>query len=165
MLRLRFLVPIAVLALAAVACGNDNPTTPSSQSSTPAGSTASPLTNKGTKDVGSMSNFTVEADDFYFEPTFIKVKAGQKLSLEVENEGSAQHTFTITSLNIDKTIDPGKKVEVEITFTGPADLAFFCRFHGSSGMRGAFFFGSAPTDAAAGSSGGTSGGTTGNTSY
>jgi plastocyanin len=160
MYRLRFLALIAVLALAAAACGNDDTTTPSSQSSTPAGSKASPLTNKGTEDVSSMSNFTVEADDFYFKPTFMKVKAGQKLSIEVENEGSAQHTFTITSMNIDKTIDPGKKAEVEITFAGPADLAFFCKFHGSGGMRGAFFFGSAPQSA-----GGTSGGTTGSDTY
>ena len=160
MRKLRFLAVIAALALAAVACGDDA-TTPAGQSSTPPGSTSSPLTDKGTKDVSTMSSFTVEIDDFYFEPTFMKVKAGQKLSIELENEGGAQHTFTITGLNIDKTIDPGKKVELEITFTGSNDVAFFCRFHGSGGMRGAFFFGSAPQ----GGSTSTSGGSTGNSTY
>ncbi|MFY9588874.1 MAG: cupredoxin domain-containing protein [Actinomycetota bacterium] len=167
MRRLRFLAVLAVLVLGAAACGNDNPTTPASQSSTtPPGSTASPLTNKGTKDISTMANFTIEQDDNYFEPTFMKVKNGQKLSIELENEGSNQHTFTITGLNIDQVVDPGQKKEIEITFSGTSDIAFFCRFHGAGGMRGAFFFGSAPTDAAAGSSGGTSGGgTTGNTTY
>ena len=154
--RLRFFVVIAVLALAAAACGDDTPTVPSGQSSTPAGSTASPLTNKGTKDVSSMSDFTIEQDDNYFEPTFMKVKDGQKLSIELENEGSNQHTFTITGLNIDQTVDPGQKKEIEITFSGTTDIAFFCRFHGAGGMRGAFFFGSAPTEAGGGTSGGSS---------
>ncbi len=161
MLRLRLLPLIAVLALAAAACGNDNTTTPSSQSSTPPASTASPLNNHGTKDVSSMTNFTIEQDDNYFEPTFMKVKDGQKLSIELENEGSNQHTFTITAMNIDQVVDPGQKKEIEITFSGTNDIAFFCRFHGASGMRGAFFFGSAPTDAAAGGSGGSSGGSSG----
>jgi plastocyanin len=117
-----------------------------------------PLTDKGTKDISSMSDVTIELDDNYFEPTFMKVKDGQKLSIELENEGSNQHTFTITGLNIDQTVDAGQKKEIEITFSGTSDIAFFCRFHGAGGMRGAFFFGSAPTDAAAGSSGGTGGG-------
>ena len=159
MRRLRFLALIAVLALAVAACGDDT-TTPSSSSSSPPGSTSTPLTDKGTKDVSTMSNFTVEIDDFYFSPTFMKVKDGQKLSIELENEGSAQHTFTITGLNIDKTIDPGKKVELEITFTGSSDVPFFCRFHGAGGMRGTFIFASAPQ----GSSGNTTGGTSGNNS-
>ena len=162
MLRLRFLALIAVLALAVAACGNDNPTTPSSQSSTPTGgSTSAPITNKGTKDVSTMSNFTIEQDDNYFEPTFMKVKDGQKLSIELENEGSNQHTFTIDSLNIDQVVDPGQKKEIEITFTGANDIAFYCRFHGAGGMRGAFFFGSAPSAA----SGQTTGSSSGNDTY
>ena len=162
MLKLRFLAVIAALALAMVACGNDNPTVPSSQSSTPAGSSSAPITDKGTKDVSSMSEFSIEQDDNYFEPTFMKVKDGQKLSIELENEGSNQHTFTIDGLNIDQVVDPGAKKEIEITFTGSSDIAFYCRFHGASGMRGAFFFGSAPTGASAG---GSTGGTTGNDTY
>jgi plastocyanin len=149
--RLRLFALAAVLALAAASCGDD--TTPGSQSSTPATSNATPLTNQGTTDVASMTNFTIELDDNYFKPTFMKVKDGQKLSLELENEGSTQHTFTITALNIDQTIDPGAKKEIEITFSGSSDVAFFCQFHSAGGMRGAFFFGSAPQGAAGGSTG------------
>jgi plastocyanin len=144
---------VAVLALTGAACGDDT-TSPSSQSSTPPATSSTPLTNQGTTDAASMTDFTIEMDDFYFKPTFIKVKDGQKLSLELQNEGAAQHTFTITGLNIDQTIDPGAKKDVEITFSGSSDVAFFCRFHGSGGMRGAFFFGSAPQGAAGGTSGG-----------
>ena len=155
MLRLRFLAVIAVLALAAAACGDDAPTVPSGQSSTPAGSTASPLNNQGTQDVSTMTDFTIELDDNYFKPTFMKVKDGQKLSIELENEGGTQHTFTITGLNVDQTIDPGTKKEIEVTFSGSSEIAFFCQFHGAGGMRGAFFFGSAPSGATSGGSTGT----------
>lgn len=153
MLRLRLFALIAVLALAAAACGDDTPATPGSQASTPA-STGSPLNDQGTQDVSAMTDFTIELDDNYFKPTFMKVKDGQKLSLELENEGSNPHTFTITGLNIDQQVDPGAKKEIEITFAGATDVAFFCRFHGAGGMRGGFFFGSAP---AGGTAGGTSG--------
>lgn len=155
MRRLRLFALAAVLALAAAACGDDT-TTPSSQSSTPATSNATPLTNQGTTDVASMTNFTIELDDNYFKPTFMKVKDGQKLSLELENEGSTLHTFTITGLNIDQQMDPGARKEVEITFSGSSDVAFFCKIHGAAGMRGAFFFGSAPQESGGTSSGGTS---------
>lgn len=155
MRRLRFFAVAALLALVAAACGDDTPT-PSGSGTTP-GETSSPLNDHGKQDVSSMTDFTVELDDNYFQPTFLKVKTGQKLSLELQNEGSNQHTFTITSLNVDETVDPEGKKEVEITFpAGDADIAFFCQFHGASGMRGAFYFGSAPASA-----GGTTGGTTG----
>lgn len=156
MRRLRFLALIAALALAAAACGDDTPTTPSSQSSTPA-STGSPLNDQGTQDVSSMTDFTVALDDNYFKPTFMKVKDGQKLSLELENEGSNPHTFTITGLNVDEQVDPGAKKEIEITFSGTSDIPFFCKFHGAGGMRGGFFFGSAPQGATGGTAGETSG--------
>ena len=106
MRRLRFFALVAVLALAAAACGDD--TTPGSQSTPTGGNTpaATPLTNQGTTDAASMTDFTVELDDNYFKPTFIKVKDGQKLSLELENEGSNPHTFTISGLNIDQEVAP-----------------------------------------------------------
>ncbi len=149
MRRLRLIALAAVLALAAAACGDD--TTPSSRSSTPA-TTTTPLTNQGTTDASSMTAFTIGVDDNFFKPTFIKVKDGQKLSLQLQNDGANQHTFTITGLNIDQTLDPAAKKAVEITFSGSSDVAFFCRFHAAGGMRGSFFTGSAPQ----GLSGGTS---------
>lgn len=153
MARLRTVTVVAVLALAAVACGDDS-VTPGSGATTPAGNgspstSATPLNDKGTLDATGMSEATLELDNSsgqrYFKPTFIKVKSGQVLKLELENEGDLPHTFTITSLRIDKQVNTGQKDEVTITFpAGTTDVQFFCRFHGNSGMRGAFFFGSAP---------------------
>jgi len=97
---------------------------------------------KGTKDISSKSAATIdmEADDYYFEPTFVKVKPGEKVTIELENEGNASHTFTSDSLNIDQQVAPGKKAK--FTLTVPSDgtaFEFHCSFHQDMGMQGAFF--------------------------
>jgi plastocyanin len=97
---------------------------------------------KGTKDISSkkFTSIEIEADDYYFEPTFVKVQPGEKVRITLENEGSAAHTFTSDALSIDQDVAAGKKVKFSITV--PSDgtaFAFHCSFHQSMGMQGAFF--------------------------
>jgi plastocyanin len=167
--RFRTVAVVALLVFAAVACSDKTTTTPSSGGTTPAGGSTSggTIVNKGTADATAVTEKQeIEMDnegstEFYFKPTFIKVKAGQIVTIELKNEGSVPHNFSITSLSINKTVEAGKEDEVTITFpTGATDIQFFCSFHSGSGMKGAFFFGSAPASA-----GGTSGGGSSNTSY
>ena len=83
---------------------------------------------KGTKDVSSKSSakLDMELDDKYFAPTFIKAKAGEKITLEMENEGNLPHTFTSDGLAVDQQLDPGKSAK--LTFTVPSDGQVF-QFH------------------------------------
>ena len=97
---------------------------------------------EGTKDVSAKSAATIdmEADDYYFGPTFVKVKPGEKVTIELENEGNASHTFTSDSLSIDQQVAAGKKAK--FTVTVPSDgtaFEFHCSFHEDMGMQGAFF--------------------------
>ena len=153
MAKAKLLAAMTLLALAAVACGGDDNTTPSAGGTTPPGASspqpsASPLNDKGTLDATAMNSFSIEIDDNYFKPTFIKVKPGQVLNIELESEGGNQHTFTITALNVNEQIAPGEKKEIDVTIpAGTEDVQFFCAIHVSLGMRGGFFFGSAPTSA------------------
>ena len=81
----------------------------------------------------------MELDDFYFEPTYIKVSPGQKIELEVKNEGSATHTFTSSDLNVDDELAPDATKTVTVTAPMTAGLTeFHCNFHSGMGMRGAF---------------------------
>jgi len=97
------------------------------------------VTNKGVGAVKSGAA-ALRADDFYFEKTFVKGKAGSKVSVTVTNEGSAPHTFTIDAQHVDETIQPGDSVSVEVKVPAKGKVAnFYCRFHVSSGMQGAFF--------------------------
>ena len=131
------------------------------------------VTNKGQKTV-KKGKISIEADDFYFKPTFDKAARGSTVTVKLENEGKTQHTFTIDSLGIDTVLDPGKKATVSVTLPTDGALGFYCRFHGpnasNQGMQGAFFSkkgetvttgggaaATAPTTAATASSGGRSG--------
>ncbi len=146
----KLLALITVLGLAAGACGG-GATTPSAGGTTSPGASppqpsAGPLNNEGTLDATAMNGFSLELDDNYFKPTFIKVKPGQVLNIELQSEGANPHTFTITALNVNEQIAAGEKKEIDVTIpAGTADVQFFCAIHVSLGMRGAFYFGSAPT--------------------
>jgi plastocyanin len=85
---------------------------------------------------------SIELDqrDYSFTPTYVKIPAGaSSITVTVKNMGSAQHTFTVPSEQIDKVLNPGDSVTVTVTIPGPGAIAFYCRFHKSLGMQGAFF--------------------------
>jgi plastocyanin len=144
-----FLSLTAALGLTACSSGSSSSSGASkATTTTKAKATAAPVklsgtvNNKGTKDIsgaGASTKVEVEADDFYFNPTFIKAAAGQTVTVELKNEGSATHTFTSTALNVDKELQPGSSAEVQVTVPKSGDAEFFCRFHKSSGMQGAIF--------------------------
>jgi plastocyanin len=96
---------------------------------------------KGTKDVSGASSSELELDNegktYYFEPTILKGTAGQKITLELSNEGSALHNFSITDQGIDQDVPSEKKAEVTVTFPQSGTLVFFCKYHQTLGMVGA----------------------------
>ena len=91
----------------------------------------------GTKAVTDKGKTEVELDDYYFKPTVLQGKPGQKVTLELRNEGQVEHTFTIDSQGIDKELQPGDKGEVTVTIPKSGVVSFYCKFHKSSGMAGA----------------------------
>jgi plastocyanin len=97
---------------------------------------------KGTKDISKSKQATMELelDDFYFSPTFIKVKPGEKVTLKIKNEGKASHTFTSTALSANKTLssDSSTSMTVTIPASGKA-FEFHCDIHQAMGMKGAFY--------------------------
>ena len=151
-----------VLLLAAAGCG-------SSSSSSSGGTTTEESSggggqktiagvqanDHGTKAVEDSGKTEVELDDFYFKPTVLEGKPGQKVELELKNEGQTEHTFTIDSQNVNKDLGPGEEAEVEVTIPKSGVVSFYCKFHKSSGMAGAL--------AVTGQEGGTGGMTTDST--
>jgi plastocyanin len=114
-------------------------------------------TNKGTKDL-SGTDITLEQDDFYFNPTFIKGGTpGATVQLTLKNEGTNPHTFTSAALGVDKQVAPGGSEVVQITLPQSGATEFHCKFHQqSNGMQGAFFFKDGDSVAASGGGGSSS---------
>jgi plastocyanin len=141
----KILILLAPLAVVAVGCGGGSSTTASGSSPQSSGNASQPVSlpgqtnNKGTKSPTGNA-LDVELDDFYFEPTFIQGTPGQALTLHLKNEGKNAHTFTSTALNVDKTLQPGQDMDVQVTLPQAGATEFHCTFHQSQGMQGAFFF-------------------------
>jgi len=114
--------------------------------------------NHGSKAVEDNGKTEVELDDFYFKPTVLTGKAGEKVVLELKNEGQTEHSFTIASQGIDKVIEPGDEAEVTVKIPQSGAVSFYCKFHKSSGMAGAL----AVTGQTSSGSGGADTGTTTN---
>jgi len=100
----------------------------------------------------------VELDDYYFKPTVLKGKPGSSVTLELKNEGSVEHNFTIDSQGINKDLEPGKNATVSVTIPKSGVISFYCKYHKSMGMAGAL------TGGANGGMTGGGGTTTGSTS-
>ena len=81
------------------------------------------------KDVSGLAELDLEADEYYFEPAFLRGTPGQKLKLEIENESSTLHSFTIPEQKLDMDIPPKGKMVVEVTFPPSGVVRFVCRFH------------------------------------
>ena len=94
----------------------------------------------GTQDATGMSTFTIEAvndsSGYFFNPTILQGSAGQSITLEIKNDGSVQHNFSITSMNLNVTIQPGASQEVKVTFPQTGTVEYFCSFHHALGMAG-----------------------------
>ncbi len=66
----------------------------------------------------------LEADDYYFSPTFLRGAPGQT--------PSTLHNIGIPTLGIDRDIPPRGKAQVDVTVPASGLLAFGCKFHGRS---------------------------------
>jgi plastocyanin len=89
---------------------------------------------------------TLEADDFYFEPAQLTAEPGQLLTVKVQNNGAAEHTFTVNGLGIDEEIPAGKEKDIEVTSTETGEFEFYCRYHHSN-MTGTITIGQGGADA------------------
>lgn len=144
---MRRLATVALLVLAAGAlagCGSSSSSSSGSTESSGGGGGGGKkaiagvqANDHGTKVVEDNGKTEVELDDFYFSPTVLQGKPGEKVTLELKNEGQVEHTFTIDSQGIDKDLQPGDEGEVTVTIPKSGAISFYCKFHKSSGMAGA----------------------------
>ena len=150
-------IAIAVgLALTAGACGGDAevegaPASPTAAPSpTPAATaTETPLAEGSIEINGAGINFhdaadvrgdasvEMELDDFYFEPSVLLGDPGQTITIDLRNDGSATHTFTLDDQEVDVSLLPEATERVEVTIPEDGAVVFVCRFHEGQGMRGA----------------------------
>ncbi len=104
----------------------------------------------GTKDVKGKADLELEADSNYFNPTFLRGTPGQTLKLNVENESTTLHTFSLPAQQLDQDLAAKGKVTIQVTFPPTGVLRFFCKIHTDQGMNGELLAGDAAPQPATG---------------
>jgi plastocyanin len=135
----------ASLLLAACGGGDDNEKTQATKTSEP----SARVNNHGTKDLSGKPSADIELDDFYFEPTVLKGKPGQSITLNLENEGKVEHNFSLAEQQIDQDVEKGEKATVDLTFPKSGTLRFICKYHEAKGMAGTLGVSGSSGDSAA----------------
>jgi plastocyanin len=155
---------LALVVVAAAGCGSSSGGSNAGSTTQGSGSGGSGVgqinaagvqaNNHGTKTASGTTK--VELDDYYFQPTVIKGKPGQKVTVKLDNAGSVEHTFTIDSQSINEMLQPGSEASVMVTIPKSGAVSFYCKFHKASGMAGALVANG--SSVSSGSGGGSSGG-------
>src|SRR5262245_52133182 len=116
---------------------------PISQGATPAPTAQAPtqgtmtIADHGTLAVKGKQEIELEADEYYFKPTFLQGTPGQRLKLAIENESGTLHNISLPEQHLDLDIPPKGKVMVDVVFPASGTVRFFCKFHEALGMHGA----------------------------
>jgi plastocyanin len=137
------LVLVSTVALVSAACSKKSSGSSSSSAKTTIDGVQA--NDHGSKSISGVSSVEVELDNddsgYYFSPTVINGTAGQKVTVELSNEGNTAHTFTIDSASIDQELQPGTKTSTTVTLPSSGTLVFYCKFHRNLGMLGEFSVG------------------------
>jgi plastocyanin len=148
----RVLSVCCVVLMLGTACSKSSNNATSKRSPSSSGSAASSscgglsglsgITDKGTK-AFSGNSVELEADNdngkYYFEPSC--AKANGTVDVTIKNVGDTEHNFSISSMGISKNIEKGGSVTVSVKLPASGTLPFFCKYHKSLGMQGAFIVG------------------------
>jgi plastocyanin len=113
----RGLVVVAVASMLLGACSSS-----SSSSSVPASTTG------GGGGGGAGTALSLTAKDFAFSPTALTAKAGT-VTVNVTNEGTVTHSFTLDDGSVSKDIPAGTSATVTLNLT--QTVSFHCQFHPS----------------------------------
>lgn len=112
---------VLVLAAALGACGGDD------------GGAAG---NGGTTGGGGGTTLQVTAVDNSFEPSSLQAPAGAEVTVELTNDGSNPHTFTIDDPAVDTgSVEGGGSATVSFTMPDQ-EVTFYCKIHGQAVMSG-----------------------------
>ena len=122
------LLPVALLAAASVACGGGD--TGSAATATSAATQAA--TTPGTPE----REIEVLMKDNFFEPTEIRLKVGETVTINAVNDGVAMHNLHILSAASEgkdfssaPMVNPGDSSAFDVMFSTAGTFTFQCDFH------------------------------------
>jgi plastocyanin len=119
-----------VLALTAAGCGGGDDEGGSGSASA---TTAAPETTSAPETTaaagGGDNEIKLVAQGFKFDKASLDLKAGSDYTVEVDNQDSAEHNFTLKAASADQDVEANE--DATVTFTAPAagSYEFHCKYH------------------------------------
>lgn len=100
--------------------------------------TPSPVFSPSPSPQSSVLEISVSGGDFFFSPSTITARAGQRIRITFTNEGTKPHNLAIGSIAQSRTINPGQSDVFEFVAPAPGDYRFVCSVptHEQKGMVG-----------------------------
>src|SRR5690606_23835330 len=124
------------LAALTIGCSGGDGDSEASTPDTTATSVATAATggDNGNTDNGEAREIEVSMQDNFFEPTEIRIKAGETVKIEAKNDGTAIHNMIVSDVEgqtfqSDALVNPADSSEFEVTVQTPGSYEFFCAFH------------------------------------
>jgi plastocyanin len=133
--------PVMAVGLAIAGCGGGSSAsaggsdTGSAGYATTAAGAAGGTATGGTS-VAGMTEVKLEMKDDFFSPAVLTGTPGQKVMLDLVNDGGVEHNFTLASQKVDQDVEPGESAQVQVTFPSSGVISFICEYHASRGMKG-----------------------------
>jgi plastocyanin len=128
-LRVAVAALVGVLILAAGGCGGDE--------GGAAGGNASATTAPATTAAGGggEDELKLTAQGIKWDTTTLQLTSGSSYRVEVTNEDSVEHNFTLEQAGADQDVEGGENATVSFTAPAAGSYDFFCKYH-AQGMRG-----------------------------
>ncbi len=118
------MVPLLGLVMLSAACGGDDDDPPAPAATATVAATPAPVV------------LNVTTLDNSFNPATASARAGQKVTVNVKNDGQRPHTFTIDGVVDSGRLNAGESKTVEFTPGTAGSLAFYCTIHTAAVMSG-----------------------------
>ncbi len=78
---------------------------------------------------GDGTSIEITARDFEFDPTTLRVKPSEEITLTLNNEGETEHSFTSEELDVHVEAEGGDSAETTFTPPETGTFDFFCEYH------------------------------------
>lgn len=131
--RIAVLATLCGIILVGAACssssnGSGSTATTAAAAPTTTAASAAPTTTAATSAAGAGST-TLVAQGISFNTTKLNFKAGQKVTVTIQNKDSVEHNFTFEAAKANKDVEGGETAKATFTVPAAGTYEFHCEYH------------------------------------
>jgi plastocyanin len=123
--RIAVLATLCGIILVGAACSSSS----NESGSTATTAAAAPTTTAAQTSAAGAGSTTLVAQGISFNTTKLNFKAGQKVTLTIQNKDSVEHNFTFEAAKANKDVEGGETAKATFTVPAAGTYEFHCEYH------------------------------------